>query len=55
MRWIVSINVTGNPPIAMLEPGELNLKYSYFHSISTHPIKNHLLVVRSGSRGVLSG
>jgi hypothetical protein len=44
-----------DPRKAMQEPGELNLKHSYFHFISTHPIKNHLLVVRSGSRGVLSG
>jgi hypothetical protein len=30
MRWIVSINVTGNPPIAMLEPGELKPQVQLF-------------------------
>jgi hypothetical protein len=55
MRLIFSITEAGNPRKAMQEPGELNLKHSYFHFISTHPIKNHLLVVRRGSPGVLSG
>jgi hypothetical protein len=42
---------TGNSPLRDAAKIELNIQRSYFHSISTHLVRNHLLVVKSGSRG----